>query len=128
MRIGRWWWLIGAAVFVLVVVSPHAIDSKAGGALLRTGCFDRAAFDQVVAKLPPPLTDRDAFDRVDAPDRIGSCRIRVAYGVNGGYIFYDKKMRGFNDFGWGYFPSPPNDDLGNGSWEGPRFEQLAGPW
>jgi hypothetical protein len=128
MRIARWWWIIGAAaaavvaVSVLLVVLPQAIRS------LRTGCFDRTAFDQVVAKLPPPPTDRDAFDWVDAPDKIGSCRILSAYGVNGGYIFYDKEMRGFDDFGWGYFPAGPNDDLGNGSWEGPRFEQIEGPW
>jgi len=135
MRIARWRWIIGAAavaavvaVSVLVVVLLQAIRSDPGEARVRAGCFDRTAFDQVVAKLPPPPTDVDAFDPVDAPDNIGSCRILEAYGVNGGYIFYDNEMRGFDDFGWGYFPAGPNDDLGNGSWEGPRFEQIEGPW
>jgi hypothetical protein len=94
----------------------------------RSDCFDRAAFDEVVAKLPPPPTEPDAFERVDVPDKIGSCGVLSSYGVKGGYIFYAEDSPGFDDSGWGYFPDGPDSDLGNGSWEGPQFEQIEGPW
>ncbi|MER7280166.1 hypothetical protein ABT369_37585 [Dactylosporangium sp. NPDC000244] len=127
MRVARWSWIVGIAAVdglvvaaVLLVVQP--LPRSKG-----TGCFDRAAFDQVVARLPPPPTNQDAFDRVDAPDKIGSCRINESVGVQDGYIFYSDSM-GFDDSGWGYFPTGPNDDLGNGSWESPQFKQIDGPW
>ncbi|MFG3686995.1 hypothetical protein [Micromonospora sp. NPDC047740] len=110
---------------VLVVGLPLVVGLQQ---VIRSGCsFDRAAFDQVVAKLPAPPTDSEAYDPVDAPSKIGSCRILGSYGVTGGYIFYGENP-GFDDSGWGYFPAGPNDDLGNSAWEAPQFEQIEGSW
>lgn len=126
MRTTRWWWIIGVTAVSAVVVATGLFVVLPQ--VIHPGCFNPAAFEEVVAKLPPPPTDRDAYDPVDGPDKIGSCRILGSYGVQGGYIFYDGESRGFDDSGWGYFPNGPNGDLGNGSWEGPQFEQIEGPW
>lgn len=126
MRIGRWWWIAGVTAVVAVVVATVLVVVLPQ--IVRRGCsFDRAAFDQVVAKLPPPPTDSEAYDPVDAPSKIGSCRILGSYGVKGGYIFYGESP-GFDDRGWGYFPAGPNGALGNGAWEAPQFEQIEGSW
>lgn len=131
MRTAYWRWIIGvSAVAAILVAIPVASAFVLVSPLAdpRPDCFDRATFDEVVAKLPPPRTELDAFDLIDTPDKIGSCGISVSYGVKGGYIFYDDDSHGFDDSGWGYFPNEPDGDLGNGSWEGPQFEQIEGPW
>ncbi|WP_141725351.1 hypothetical protein [Micromonospora pallida] len=115
-----------AAVLGAMLVSAALVLASSWSP--RPDCFDRAAFEKVVAKLPPPPIELDAYDSVDTPDKIGSCRILSSFGVKGGYIFYDDDSSGFDDSGWGYFPNGPDGDLGNGSWEGPQFEQIEGPW
>jgi hypothetical protein len=96
-------------------------------------CFQRAAFDTVVQGLPAPRSELSLYERIEVPHEIGPCPILVAYAVSGGYIFYadgdsGRSLMGFDDYGWGYFPASPGDDLGNGSWEGPSFKALDGPW
>ncbi|MFI2708919.1 hypothetical protein ACH495_02150 [Micromonospora sp. NPDC018662] len=130
MRRANWWWIVAIPVIsvtlmalpaVLIVIVPWLWNPFAM-------CFERASFDEVVATLPPPPTEPGAFDSVDAPDKIGSCRISSSYGVEGGYIFYATDSPGLDDSGWGYFPNGPGDGLGNGEWEGPRFDRVDGPW
>lgn len=120
-------WVIAVTAVAATLVAIPVTTALAMGYYPRPDCFDRAPFDEEVTKLPPPPT-LDAFDAVDAPDKIGSCDIGASYGVKGGYIFYAVDSPGLDDSGWGYFPNGPDGDLGNGEWEGPQFEQIEGPW
>jgi hypothetical protein len=126
MRITHRRRIISVAAIAVVVVATALVVLRQ---VIGSGCFDRAAVDQVVAQLPPPPTDPNAFALIDVPDKIGSCRILEADGVNGGYIFYGNNIHlDFDDHGWGYFPAGPTADLGNGNWEGPRFTHIEGTW
>ncbi|MGH7511095.1 MAG: hypothetical protein ACREMZ_16760 [Gemmatimonadales bacterium] len=90
--------------------------------------FDRAAFDQVVAELPPP-SGAVYWRAVDVPAKVCGCEVTGAYAVKGGYIFYaGYGLPTFDDTGFGYFPEGPTADLENGSFEVPEFEHLEGPW
>ncbi|TYB34797.1 hypothetical protein FXF50_26675 [Micromonospora sp. AP08] len=120
-------WAIAVTAVAATLVAIPVTTALAMGYYPRPDCFDRAPFDEVVTKLPPPPA-LDAFDSVDAPDKIGSCDIGSSYGVKGGYIFYAVDSPGLDDSGWGYFPNGPDGDLGNGEWEGPQFERIEGPW
>jgi len=82
---------------------------------------------------------REAFDLLavelaDKPDltvsgRIGWYEVNQVRHVRGGWIVYNSTGSGmFDDAGFAYLPGGPTADLGDGSWENPRFVHLGGPW
>jgi len=73
MRPAHWRWIIGVPVVAAIGIAAAMLVAIAAAPALvlvpdlqgtRSDCFDRAAFDEVVAKLPPPPTEPDAFERV----------------------------------------------------------------
>ncbi|MEU4713265.1 hypothetical protein AB0F73_06325 [Micromonospora purpureochromogenes] len=124
-RAGRtwpWWLLVApllAAVTLTLLLTRAPLHSRWE--------LSRGAFETVVARLPEP-TAATRFDRVEAPARIGSYRIRTAYLVPGGVIFYESNGAFFNDAGFAYLPGGPSPSLQNGSFESPMFWPLGGGW
>jgi hypothetical protein len=82
----------------------------------------RPAFDQFAGGLA-------ANPGLATPQRLGLYSVDEAQKVPGGWIVYEDGGTGlFDDAGFAYLPGGPTPNLGDGSWEGPQFRHLGGPW
>lgn len=138
--------LLGLAAFGVTWVVRVAAYAANGGR--RFGIFALApavvvlVFVLLVTGVPAQLrwaVSRPAFDRVAVdlavspdtatPGRIGLYNVGHVENVPGGWIIYEDGGSGFvDDAGFAYLPAGPTADLGDGSWENPRFHHLGGPW
>ncbi len=87
----------------------------------------RDDFDRVVEDLPA-RGSFDAWAPLSVPDSVGGYEIVRAYQVGEMVILYEGEGLAFHDAGFAYLPSGPDDRLGNGSFEAPRFQSLGGRW
>jgi hypothetical protein len=112
------WWFVVAPVTVIVLIGliVASVPLKARWA------FSRASFDAAAAALPP------AQDFIGGNAQIGSYRITSVERVSTGVIFTEVHGAVFNSAGFAYLPDGPTPDLENGSFEGPQFTPLGGPW
>jgi hypothetical protein len=82
----------------------------------------RPAFDQLAL-------DIAADPHATVPGIVGWYHIDNLRFVPGGWIVYEPLGHGLSDdAGFAYLPAGPTADLGDGSWENPRFWHLGGPW
>jgi hypothetical protein len=129
VRTGRVAWRFGAApVAGVVVVLLLATNAP----LTARWTMSRAGFgEQAQRVLPVGRPEVAAGDMVpvDVPGRIGAYSVSAAYLVTGGgVVFYEANGALFDDAGFAYLPKGPSPALSNGSFEGPQFRHLGGPW
>lgn len=134
---------VGVIIAPLVGVLTIGLLHTSAASRLRFTLVDRARFEAVVAQAPAAvialpdhdLTDDESYQTMGTfpghcPSQIGSLHIRECATFAAGYLFYDSVGSGFvDDGGVAYLPAGvPTHDVGNGSFESPQFEHLAGPW
>lgn len=123
-RAGSRAWLVIAPVAAATVLALASSDL-----LLRARFgFDRGAFEEVVATLPPG-TGTDDFVAVSLRERgVGSYTITGIYRIRAGIVLYERHGCFLNDAGFAYLPRGPEGIQGNGAWESPQFRHLGGAW
>jgi hypothetical protein len=111
-------WFAVAPVMVLVLIGLVSMNVP----LKARWALSSASFDAAVAVLPPEP------DFVRGPAEIGSYTITSVQRVPTGVIFTELHGAVFNSAGFAYLPAGPTPDLENGSFEGPQWTSLGGPW
>lgn len=134
---------LGLVIAPLIGVLTVGLVYTSTASKVRFAVRDRHAFEAVVAQAPAPviaLPDRDLTEDESyraytdfpgpCPSSIGTLHIRDCATFPAGYLFYDRAGSGLlDDGGVAYMPAgAPSHDVGNGSFESPHFQHLAGPW
>lgn len=120
---GSAWWLLVAPLGGLLVVGLVMADVP----LRVRWAGSKAAFERA-ARLAPPPVPRGEDVLFDAPDRIGSYDVTLAYRIGDAVLFQERNGALFDDAGFAYLPSGPFPELSTGSVEGPRFRPLGDGW
>jgi hypothetical protein len=121
----RWsWWFVPAPLVGVLVVTLVVVDVP----LRARWAMSRAAFEAVVATLPPAGQAGQEWVSVAVPARIGGYRITSAVVAPDAVIFWEATGSGLDDAGFAYLPDGPKPTLENGSFEAPSFKHLDGVW